>query len=293
MRSTENTADIWDGAMIEIDVRRDLGDAGELAVKLQLEKGSFTALGGPSGSGKTTLLRILAGLDRAKGSLRVGGETWQNAQTFVPPQRREIGFVFQEYALFENMSVEKNLLFVTDDRPLAEELLEMTGLAALRRRMPATLSGGQKQRVALCRALMRRPKLLLLDEPLSALDPSMRRQLQEDILRLHRAFGTTTLMVSHDPGEIYRMSRRVVMLQNGRVVRDASPQEVFLRTAGSRKFAFSGEIVDIVEADAMYVAVIAIGHQLVEVVLDAFEADALSVGDRVEVGAKAFAPVIG
>ena len=279
--------------MIEIDVRKRLDEAQELQVSLHIESGSFTAISGPSGSGKTTLLRILAGLEGCEGTIRVDGETWRDTTTFVPPQRREIGFVFQDYALFENMSVEKNLLFAADDRPLAEELLEMTGLAALRHRRPATLSGGQKQRVALCRALMRRPKLLLLDEPLSALDPAMRRKLQEEIARLHERFATTTLLVSHDPAEIYRLATRVVLFEAGRVVREASPQEAFLRTAGSRKFTFAAEIVDIVEADAAYVAVVAIGHQLVEVVLDSFEAATLSPGDRVRVGAKAFAPVIG
>jgi molybdate transport system ATP-binding protein len=282
--------------MISLQICKPLiGSGGEmrLEVALEIEKGAFVALAGPSGSGKTTLLRILAGLEEAQGRIEVEGETWLEGKRSLAPRHRGIGFVFQDYALFENMSVEENLLFVRKDLELAEELLEMTGLTELRRRLPGTLSGGQKQRVALCRALMNRPKLLLMDEPLSALDPQMRAKLQDDILTLHKAFGTTTLMVSHDPSEIYRLAGRVVVLEHGGIIRDASPKEALLQTQGSQKFSLVGELLEIVRVDVIHVAVVAIGQQLVEVVLDSEDVGRFTVGERVRVSTKAFAPSLG
>jgi molybdate transport system ATP-binding protein len=190
------------------------------------------------------------------------------------------------------MSVEGNLLFVNSDRELADKLLEITGLSSLKKRLPNTLSGGQKQRVSLCRAMMNRPKLLLMDEPLSALDPAMRTKLQNEILLLHREFGTTTIMVSHDPSEIYRLASRVVVLELGRVVDNGTPKEILIKTSGSQKFSFEGELLDILKVDVVYIAIVAIGQQLVEVVVSEYEAETLVVGDRVRVSSKAFSPNI-
>ncbi|HHD78008.1 MAG TPA: ATP-binding cassette domain-containing protein [Campylobacteraceae bacterium] len=281
--------------MILIDIAKDLHGAGgqmRLEVALKIEERQFVALAGESGSGKTTLLRILAGLESAEGTIRVGEKLWLDGSSALPPQKREIGFVFQEYALFENMRVEENLLYVRNDRKLADKLLEITELGALKKRLPHTLSGGQKQRVSLCRALMNRPKLLLMDEPLSALDPTMRTKLQQEILTLHREFGTTTIMVSHDPGEIYRLANRVVTIHRGRVVDDGTPGKSLLKTKGSQKFRFEGELLDIIRADIVYVAVVAIGQQLVEVVIDKETAQHLQRGQRVALATKAFAPVL-
>ena len=161
--------------MININISKQLhGSSGQMDLKLNLDikEGDFVALSGKSGSGKTTLLRILAGLEEAQGSIKVADEQWLDGKRSLAPQKRKIGYVFQDYALFPNMSVEENLLFVTKDRVLSDHLLEMTELDELKNRLPNTLSGGQQQRVSLCRAMMNRPKLLLMDEPLSALDPS-------------------------------------------------------------------------------------------------------------------------
>ena len=206
--------------MISIDIHKKLQGSSanmSLDVKLNIEENSFVAISGKSGSGKTTLLRILAGLEEANGTLHVEDKIWLDAKNSLAVQERNIGFVFQDYALFENMSVEENLLFVNKDKELAKHLLKLTELTELTKRLPNTLSGGQKQRVALCRAFMRRPKLLLMDEPLSALDPSMRAQLQNDILKLHNEFKTTTIMVSHDPSEIYKLASRVIVLEDGKI----------------------------------------------------------------------------
>jgi len=281
--------------MIKIDINKKLhGSDGEmdLRVELEIKEGDFIALAGQSGSGKTTLLRILAGLEESKGAIQVGDEVWQDEKSYLKPQNRKIGFVFQDYALFPNMSVEENLLYVNKDKELCKHLLSITDLEKLKNRLPNTLSGGQKQRVSLCRALMNRPKLLLMDEPLSALDPALRTKLQNEILMLHKEFGTTTIMVSHDPSEIYRLSSRVVMLHLGSVIKDGTPKEVLLQTNGSQKFSFEGELLDIIKVDIIYVAIVSIGQQLVEIVISAEERSHLEIGQVVRVGTKAFTPSI-
>jgi molybdate transport system ATP-binding protein len=281
--------------MINIDINKKLYglDANmNLSIKLGIQKGDFIALSGKSGSGKTTLLRVLAGLEDAKGSIDVDGKSWLDSKTQLSPQKREIGFVFQDYALFMNMSVIDNLLYVSKDIKLAKHLLDITELSELKNRAPNTLSGGQKQRVALCRAMMRRPKLLLMDEPLSALDPSMRSKLQNEILTLHKEFHTTTIMVSHDPSEIYRLASRVIVLENGNIINDGKPKEILLRTSGSQKFSFLGELLDIKRVDVIFIAIIAIGQQLVEIVVSEDEAQNLEIGEEVEVSTKAFTPML-
>ena len=281
--------------MIKIEINKKLhGSDGEmnLNVNLSINDNEFVALSGKSGSGKTTLLRILAGLENAEGIIEVDGEVWQNKKKSLPPQKRRIGFVFQDYALFPNMSVVENLLYVKNDKELAERLLEITELRKLRNRLPNTLSGGQKQRVSLCRAMMNRPKLLLMDEPLSALDPVMRTKLQNEIKTLHDEFGTTTLMVSHDASEIYRLASRVVVLDLGEVINDGTPKDVLLKTSGSQKFSFEGELLDIVKVDVIYIAIISIAEQLVEVVVSSEEAEEFEIGQKVRVSTKAFTPII-
>ena len=281
--------------MIDLNINKTLhGSNGtmDLHVELSIKKGGFVALTGKSGSGKTTLLRILAGLEKSRSMIKIDDDVWLDKSTFKPVQKRDIGFVFQDYALFENMSVEQNLFYVKKDKELANQLLEMTDLIKLRKRLPSTLSGGQKQRVSLCRAMMNSPKLLLLDEPLSALDSNMRIKLQNEILALHKEFQTTTIMISHDPSEIYRLANRVVVLDNGKVVNDGSPKDVLLKTSGSQKFSFEGEILDVKKVDVIYIAIIAIGQQLVEIVVSKDEVKGLHIGKKVNVGTKAFAPMI-
>lgn len=281
--------------MIEININKLLhGSNGEmnLDVSLQINKGEFIALSGLSGSGKTTLLRILAGLESANGTLKIDNETWLDNKFCLAPQKREIGFVFQDYALFPNFSVMENLLYVKKDKELANKLLQMTEMEELKNRFPSTLSGGQKQRVSLCRALMNRPKLLLMDEPLSALDPNMRTKLQSEILTLHKEFETTTIMVSHDPSEMYRLASRVVVLNQGKIINDGLPKDVLLKTKGSQKFSFEGELLDIVKVDVIHVAIVSIGQQLVEVVIGKDEVSTLKIGQKVNVSTKAFTPII-
>jgi len=281
--------------MIEIAVQKALiGSSGpmELDIGLKIKEKSFVALTGESGSGKTTLLRILAGLEKAEGTITVSGKNWLDGPRSLPTQKREIGFVFQDYALFDNMTILNNLLFVKKEKALADHLLDLTQLSEMKNRYPGTLSGGQKQRVALCRALMNRPKILLMDEPLSALDPAMRSKLQQDILKLHREFGTTTLMISHDPSEIYHLADRVILLDQGEIQNDGAPKEILLHVKGSQKFSLTGELLEIIQADVIHIAIIAIGQQIVEVVLDEAESRLFKAGDTIQVSTKAFAPTI-
>ncbi len=281
--------------MIKIKINKQLhGSSGkmDLDINLDIKQGEFLALAGLSGSGKTTLLRILAGLEEASESIKINDSIWLDDKVCLAPQKREIGFVFQDYALFTNLSVINNLLYVNKDIQLANHLLEITELSELKNRLPQTLSGGQKQRVSLCRALMNKPKLLLMDEPLSALDPEMRTKLQSEILALHKEFNITTIMVSHDPSEIYRLASRVIVLNYGKIKNDGLPKDILLKTSGSQKFSFEGELLDIVKVDVIHVAIISIGQQLVEIVISKEEAKNLKIGQTVSVSTKAFNPIV-
>ena len=281
--------------MISLNIKKELhGSNGvmNLDINLSLQNGEFVTLSGVSGSGKTTLLRVLAGLEEASGEIIVDGEIWLNEKIKKPIQKRDIGFVFQDYALFPNLSVIDNLLYVKKDKDLAKQLLSLTDLYELKNRYPNSLSGGQKQRISLCRALMKRPKILLMDEPLSALDPHMRLKLQDEILTLHKEFKTTTIMVSHDPSEMYKLASRVLVLKDGKIIDDGLPKDILLKTQGSQKFSFEGELLDIIKVDVINIAIVAIGQQIVEVVISNIEAQNLIIGEKVNVSTKAFSPTI-
>ena len=284
--------------MIELSVKKQLSGAGgafDLAVEGSIEEGSFLSLNGKSGSGKTTLLRILAGLDEPdEGFIKVGHDVWLDTQHGInlKPQKRAIGFVFQDYSLFPNMTVRKNIAFACESESYVEELLEMVELSQLADRYPSTLSGGQQQRVALARAVARKPKILLLDEPLSALDRETRTRLQDEILKVHERLGITTIMVSHDIAEMFKLSRRMWVMKEGRVLQDGSPAAIYAEQHGSRKFSFVGELLAIRPSDVVYVATIAVGNNISEVVLSSSEAAQLRVGDKVMIASKAFNPVV-
>ncbi|MBR2158521.1 MAG: ATP-binding cassette domain-containing protein [Campylobacter sp.] len=200
-----------------------------LDVKFEIASGEFVALYGKSGSGKSTILRLLAGFDKPNsGVISNGEQIYYNKNIFLPPQKRNIGYLFQDYALFPNMTVMQNLLFANNDLKFATELLEFIELLEFKNALPSTLSGGQKQRIALARALMRRPKILLLDEPLSALDMSLRTKLQEYLIQIHKKYSMSIILVSHDRYEIYRLANRIYEINNGKIVRSGSPKELFL-----------------------------------------------------------------
>ncbi len=199
---------------------------------LSIRSGEFVSFLGPSGCGKTTALRIIAGFETpTSGRVLVDGKDITN----VPANRRDMGMVFQAYSLFPNMTARDNVAFglrvrrVSRDQQLrrAAELLEMVGLAAAMNRYPHQLSGGQQQRVALARALAIEPRVLLLDEPLSALDAKVRVQLREEIRRIQTRLGITTLYVTHDQEEALSVSDRVVVLSQGQIEQVGTPAEIY------------------------------------------------------------------
>jgi ABC-type Fe3+/spermidine/putrescine transport system ATPase subunit len=218
------------------------------AVSLALADGGITVVVGPSGSGKSTLVALVAGLlAPAAGRILFAGRDMAG----VPPERRDVGVVFQSYALFPHLSVEDNVAFGLTTRhrrlprrqvaPRVRELAALLGLTPLLARRPAELSGGERQRVALARALAPRPALLLLDEPLSALDASLRRQLRAEVAALLRGLGTTVLYVTHDQEEAMMLADHLVVLRGGRVVQAGPPLELYRRPANPFVAGFLGE----------------------------------------------------
>lgn len=224
--------------MIQLDITKKLtspsGDM-QLRVQTNITLKSFLVVYGKSGAGKTSLLRILAGLMRPEqGQIKVNDRIWLDTRQKLnlPPRQRGIGFMFQEAALFPNMTVQENLRFALgkkQDEKIIKELIDILDLGQLRHQKPGILSGGQKQRTALARALVPGPSLLLLDEPLSAQDPETRKKLQAYILRVHKAYRLSIIMVSHDLTEISRMADEVMVLEQGRIVRQDTPEAIFIR----------------------------------------------------------------
>jgi putative spermidine/putrescine transport system ATP-binding protein len=221
-------------AYVELqELRREFGDVVALdGVSLSLEEGEFVSFLGPSGCGKTTALRLVAGFDRPDaGRIVVDGKE----MTRVPPNRRNMGMVFQAYSLFPNMTAERNIGFGLKIRGVSGEkraqkigeLLELVGLERAAKRYPHQLSGGMQQRVALARALAIEPRVLLLDEPLSALDAKVRVQLREEIRRIQTQLGITTIYVTHDQEEALSISDRVAVLSQGKIEQIGTPSAIY------------------------------------------------------------------
>ncbi len=287
--------------MIRVRLKKKLHTADgpmELDVSFEVGDGEFVTLFGKSGAGKTTVLRMIAGLSRPdEGNIEVDGEAWFDSVKRIdwPPRRRQTGFVFQEPALFPNMTVEENLRFALRDRrdeEMIEELLNLTRLQEFKKRRPDYLSGGQKQRVALIRALLRRPKIFLLDEPLSALDPALRSKLQDEVLRIYRRFHVPAIWVSHDFSEVFKLSDRILLLEDGYIQKSGRPSEVFHEQTVSGKFKFPGTIVAMIREDFLYIVTVQVGNNLIKVVATEEEIKGLHSGDKILVAAKAFNPII-
>lgn len=287
--------------MIKATIHKTLRSAAgkmNLTIELDVKRGQFVTLYGPSGAGKTSTLRIIAGLlSPDKGSIMVNDSIWFDKERKINriPQQRKIGYVFQDYALFPHMTVRKNLEFALDnkqDKAIVDELISIVELEELQDRKPETLSGGQQQRVALARALVQKPEVLLLDEPLSALDIRMRSKLQDYILKVHKKYHLTTILVSHDIGEIIKMSDVVYKLKNGGVEKVGKPMTVFASNQLSGKFQFVGEVIDITKEDVIYIVTVLIGQNVVKVVAQEQEIVNLAIGDKVIVASKAFNPVL-
>jgi len=221
--------------MIQIDIQKKLqGSNGLFTLQIceQIEAREFVGLYGNSGSGKTTLLRILSGLDNPdSGIITVNNVVWYDSENNInlSPQKRNLGFVFQQDVLFPNMTVIQNLEFALgkgQPKDLMLELIEVMELKAFLTMPIQKLSGGQKQRISLARTLVQQPKLLLLDEPLSALDFDMRKKLQYYIKKAHKNYGLTSIIVSHDPWELSKTSSIIWKLKNGQIIEKGNSKDV-------------------------------------------------------------------
>jgi len=270
----------------------------QLDISFELEEGKLLSICGPSGAGKTTVLRIIAGLtDPDSGHIAIDGDTWVDTthKINLPARKRSIGFVFQDFALFPHLTVKENLEYALskgEDPKMVTELIEWMELTSLRDKRPALLSGGQQQRVALARAIARKPKVLLLDEPLSALDDEMRGKLQDYIIRAHRHYNLTTILVSHHLPEIFRLSDEVICLDKGLIVKQGKPADIFIEEKISSKFKVTGEIISIVKSDIVFVVSVLCANTVVKVIATAAEAAGLQTGQIVMVASKAFNPII-
>lgn len=223
--------------------------AGQVVVhplSLTIKEGEFLTLLGPSGCGKTTILRMIAGFEQPTGGkILLDGSDLTN----LPPNRRDLNLVFQHYALFPHMTVEDNIAFglkmkklpPKEQRKRIDEAVTMTQLTALVKRYPSQLSGGQQQRVAIARAIANKPKVLLLDEPLGALDLQLRKSLQSELKHLQRSLGITFVYVTHDQEEAMMLSDRIVIMNSGKVEQIGSPREIYATPKTLFSATFVGE----------------------------------------------------
>ncbi len=280
-----------DSAFVEFERVQKSYDGETLVVKdlnLSMPKGEFLTMLGPSGSGKTTCLMMLAGFETAThGQIKLDGKNINN----IPPHKRGIGMVFQNYALFPHMSVAENLSFPLEVRKIGKSereqkvkrALDMVQMGAFGGRRPAQLSGGQQQRIALARALVFEPELVLMDEPLGALDKQLRETLQFEITKLAHDLGITVVYVTHDQTEALTMSDRVAVFENGRIQQLATPDELYERPVNSFVAQFIGEnntmdgVVTAIRGDICTVK-LANGDMI-----DAKPVNVSAVGDRTKV----------
>lgn len=288
--------------MIKIDIKLPINTAKgkkQLELNTCLKANEITAIFGESGAGKTTLLKIIAGLIKPEfGRIEVGDELWFDTQKNVnlAIQKRKIGFVFQDYALFPNMSVKENISYAATSKQKAEELLSLMNLENLAKIYPKNLSGGQAQRVALARALAREPQILLLDEPLSALDFKMRSFLQDELVKILQHFKITTLLVSHDLAEIYKLSHRILELSDGKIIKDARTNEFFTSSNLSAKLRLSATLLEIKKSDILVVLTLLLNQDIIKITLSEEEFlkvyQDVKIGDTLLLSIKAFNPII-
>jgi spermidine/putrescine ABC transporter ATP-binding subunit len=260
-------------------------------VSLEVRRGELLALLGPSGCGKTTTLRMIAGFeDPDAGLVRIKGTVVND----VPPYRRNLGMVFQHYALFPHMSVFDNVAFglrmrrtpAAEVRRLVEEAMALVRLAGLGARFSSELSGGQQQRVALARALVTKPAVLLLDEPLGALDKKLREQMQVELRSLQRAVGITTVFVTHDQEEALTLADRIAVMEHGAIVQIGTPAEIYERPRSRFVTDFIG-VSNFLDGRVVAVAAGGVTVELPGALrIQAEAADRLAPGDRVEVAVR-------
>ena len=216
-------------------------------INIDIEKGELVCFLGPSGCGKTTLLRIIAGLEKNDfGEIDLNGKNISKLE----PSKRNIGIVFQNYALFPNLTIGENIAYGLVNKKISkkeinekvDEMLKLIGLSSHKDKYPSEISGGQQQRVALARAIVLKPDILLLDEPLSALDAKVRENLRGEIKRIQKALNITTIMVTHDQEEALTMGDKIIVFNNGEVMQEGTPEEIYYRPINDFTADFIGKI---------------------------------------------------
>lgn len=288
--------------MIKIDIKHSMNSAqGRIKLECQtmFDEGKINAIFGESGAGKTTLLKIIAGLIRPEfGRIEVGDKVWLDTQKGINvcTQKRKIGFMFQDYALFPNMTIKENISYASHSKKKTEELLELMDLKNLSKIYPKELSGGQAQRVALARALAREPEFLLLDEPLSAVDFKMRAYLQDELAQILNHFKPTTLLVSHDLAEIYKLSHKILELKGGQIIKNVPKNEFFTQSNISAKLRLSAVLLEIKRSDIMVIFTLLLNQNLIKITLSEEEFlkyhKEVKIGDTLLLSIKAFNPLI-
>lgn len=267
-------------------------------VSFHLPQGRLLAIHGPSGAGKTTLLRILAGLtDSDSGHITMEGDTWldHSRRIRLPTRRRSIGFVFQDLALFPHLTVRRQLEFALPnnaDHAIVDQLLSLMELEELQHHLPSLLSGGQQQRIAIARAIARRPRLLLLDEPLSALDPEMSSKLQDYLAKAHRHFNLTTILVSHHLPDILILADEVITLEAGKITGRGIPSAVLPEDRTFGKLRLTGEIIDILPAEGVSIILVLAAGTTIRVVAPSEQSALWHIGQKVTVAYRDLNPVI-
>lgn len=216
-------------------------------ININLEEGRFLCLLGPSGSGKSTILHSIGGFIDFSGQIILDGEDISNLE----PNDRKVSTVFQSLGLFSHMTVLNNVMYglkfnqkslsKTEKKDLAYKTIEMVGLKGYENRKPTELSGGERQRVALARSLVVKPKLLLMDEPFSALDQNLREKMQLEIRKIHKDFGLTTIFVTHDQAEAFKMADEIIVLSQGKIIDQGSPQRIYNKPANKESLDFIGQ----------------------------------------------------
>jgi len=283
--------------MILIDIEKQLYSSSgnmQLEIEMHIKHKDLITIYGESGAGKTSTLRILSGLmNPDKGNIKINDNIWFDAKKKIniKPQKRNIGYVFQDYALFPNMTVQQNLKYAINDnqnKSLLSQLIDIIELGDLQHRHPETLSGGQKQRVALARALVQQPDILLLDEPFSALDLKKRLKLQDYLLKVHHEFNLTTILISHDISEINKLSNRVYIINNGKITKHGTPNEVF----NKEKYNFTGRVLKIEKENAIFTITVKVQDDTIKIIKNELNTKNLKIGDKVNIAAEIVNPML-
>ena len=266
----------------------------ELDVTFDLNKGELLSIYGESGAGKTTILRLIAGLDAMhNGHLKNNDTIWfdSSKQINLKPQLRKVGFVFQDNSLFPNMTVLENLEFALkkgQSKSIVFELISSFGIEDLVNRNITSLSGGQQQKVALARVIVQKPSILLLDEPLSAIDDENRHILQDLLLKIHHQYELTTILVSHNVSEIFKLSNKVLKIKAGKIEKSGTPKEIFTSNTNSNQITLIGTVLDLEYINKVYTILIQSNNGIVKQVVSKVEFSQYKIGELIEISLSGF-----